>query len=116
MLVGTVAGIYDRHAEPICDELRRTGRAVADDDAVGTHGLESADGIEERFAFFQAGRFGLQVHGVGAQAGGGGGKAYAGAGGIFEKGEGDGFATQGGQFLEGMFLEFLERRSLVQNK
>ena len=93
MFVGAVTGVDDRHAETFGNQVRRAGRAVADDDAVGPHGFEGADGIEQRFALFHAGSFSLQIHGVGAEAGGGGGEADAGAGGIFEKRESDGFAA-----------------------
>ena len=65
-------------------------------------------GVEERFAFFQAGGFGLQIHGVRAETRGGGGEADAGARGIFEEGQSDGFAAQGGQFFQRMALDFLE--------
>ena len=96
MFVRAVAGIDNGDAEAVGDKFGRSGRTVADDEAVGTHGFERAHRVEQRFAFFQAGSFGLKVHGVRAETGGGGGEADARARGIFEEGNRDGLAAQGG--------------------
>src|ERR1700728_4871599 len=74
MLVRSVSRVYNRNAQALGYEFRSTRRTVANNDAVGTHGFQGPDGVEQRFPFFQAGRFGLQVHGVRAEPGSGGGK------------------------------------------
>ena len=89
---------------------------MTDDDSIGAHGFERAYCVQQRFAFLQAGRFGLEIHGVRAEASRGGGEADARAGGIFEEGQRDRLAAQGGQFFQGMTLKFLERFGLVENK
>ena len=116
MFVGAVAGVEHRNFQTLSDEFRRAGGSVADHDAVGAHGFESADGIDERFALFQAGGFGLEGHGVRAQPRGGGGEADARARGGFEEGDGDRLAAEGGEFFQRMALEFLEGLGLIENK
>src|SRR5277367_4217539 len=116
MLMRAVAGVDDGNTEAVGNKFRRAGRTMADDDAVGAHGFERAHGVEKRFAFFQAGCFGLEIHGVRAQSGRSGGEADARARGIFEEGECDSLAAQGGQFFQRMTLKFLERLGLIENK
>jgi hypothetical protein len=116
MLVGAVAGVDDGNIEMARDKIRRARGGVAHDETVGLHGVESVNGIEEGFALFQAGGFGLKVHGVGAQTRGGRAEADARARGIFEEGEGDGFAAEGGEFFQRMTLNFLEGLALIEKK
>src|SRR5579862_7587699 len=116
VLVGAVAGVEHGDFQALGDEFGGAGGGVADHDAVGAHGFEGADGVDQRFALFQAGGFGLQGHGVGAETGSGCGEADASAGGGFEEGDGDGLAAEGGEFFQRMALEFLERLGLVENK
>ena len=116
MFVRAVAGVQHGNLQALGDEFGRAGRAVANHDAVGTHRFERANRVEQRFALLQAGGFGLQIHGIGAEAGGGGGEADARARGGLEKGHGDGLAAQRGQFLQRMALEFLEWLGLIENK
>ena len=94
-----IAGVDDRDVEMAGDESRRARGGVAHDQAVGLHSVQILDRVEEGFAFFQAGSFGLEIHGVGTEAGRGGGEADARAGRVFEKGEGHRFATEGGQLF-----------------
>ena len=89
---------------------------MAHDEAVRAHGVEVVGGVEERFTFFEAGGFGLEVHGVRAEARGGGGEAEPRARGIFEEGQGDRFAAKSGELFEGMTLNFLERFGLIENE
>ena len=63
------------------------------------HGVQGARGIEQRFAFLDARRFGLQIERIGAQARRGRGKTNARASRIFEKCQGHAFAA--GQFFRG---------------
>ena len=60
MLVRAVAGVDHRNFEARSHKMWRAGGAVAHHDAVGFHGFEGADGIKQRFAFFQAGGLGLE--------------------------------------------------------
>ena len=62
MLVCSVARVQHRNIKPLRDEFRRAGRRVPDHNSVGPHGFERSNGIDERFAFFQARRFSLQRH------------------------------------------------------
>jgi hypothetical protein len=86
------------------------------DKTIGLHGVESVYGVEQGFAFFQTGRFGLEVHRVRAETGGGGAEADARTRGIFKEGEGYGFAAKSGEFFERMALDFLKRLALVEKK
>ena len=75
MLVRAVAGIEHGNFEALGDEFRRAGRSVANHDAIGAHGFERANRVDQRFALFQARGFGLQSHGIRAEAGRGGGES-----------------------------------------
>jgi len=72
---------------------------VAHDQTVRFHGVQVESSVQQGFALFQAGSFGLQIHGVGAETRSGSVETDARAGGIFEKGQSHGFAAQGGEFL-----------------
>ncbi len=99
MLVGTVASVNNGDIEMVGDEVGGAARGVAHDEAVRLHGVEGVYGVEERFAFFYAGGFGLEIHGVRAETAGGGAEADASERGIFEEGQSDGFAAEGGEFF-----------------
>ena len=114
--MGTVSSIDDGNLEMAGDEIGGAGGGVAHDQAIGLHGVERVHGVEKGFAFFYAGGFRLEIHGVGTEPRGGGAEADARAGGIFEKSESDGFATKSSEFLERMALDFLERFALVEEK
>ena len=89
---------------------------MAHDQAIGLHGVQVERGVEKRFAFFQAARFGLQIHGVRAKTRSGGPEAEARPRGILEKRESNGFAAQRGQFLKRVALNGLERFALIEEK
>ncbi len=116
VLVRAVAGVDDGNIEMASNEVGSAGGSVAHDEAIGLHGVKRLHSVEKRFAFFQAGGFCLEVHRVGAESGGGRAEADARASGIFEKGESDGFAAEGGKFFERMPLDFLKGPALVEKK
>src|SRR5271165_733039 len=116
VLMGTVAGVDYRNFQMPGDEIGGAGGRVAHDEAIRAHGVEIVGGVEKGFALFQAGGFGLEIHGVRAETRGGGGEAEARARGVFKKGQGDGFAAKSRQFLEGMALNFLEGFGLIQKE
>jgi len=89
---------------------------VAHHEAVGLHGVEIVGGVQQGFALFQAGSFRLEIHGVGPETRGGRAEAKTSAGGIFEEGQHYRFSAQGGELLEGVALNFLERFGLLENK
>ena len=68
MLVRAVAGVDHARAQPLGEELRRAGGAVAQHDDVGVIRLEILRGVLERFAFREAGSGGGDIDHVGAQA------------------------------------------------
>src|SRR3970282_1175327 len=74
------------------------------------------DRIEQRLALLQARRFGLELHRIGAQPRGSRRKADARARGRLEKGHRHRLAAQGGQLLQRVTLDFLERLGLVEKK
>src|ERR1700722_19744250 len=96
MLVRAVPRIHYRNAEALGYEFRGARRAVANHDSIGAQGFQSPYGVEQRFAFFQAGGLGLQIHGVRTEASRGGGKTNAGARGVLEKRQGHSLAAQSG--------------------
>ena len=116
MLVRAVAGVQHRNFEALGDEFGRAGGSVADHDAVGAHGFERANRIDQRFALFQAGGFRLEGHRIGAEARRGGGEADARARGRLEESDGDRLAAKSGQFFQRMALKFLEGFRLIENK
>ena len=116
MLVRAIARVEHRNFEALGDEFGRAGRCVADHDAVGAHGFDGADRVDERFALFQAGGFRLKRHRVRAESRGGGGEADARARGRLEESDGDRLAAQSGEFFQGIALKFLEGLRLIENK
>ncbi len=116
VLVRPVAGVDDGDIKMARDEIHSARSGVTHDETIRLHGVESVDGVEQGFAFFQAGDFSLEVHGVGAQTRGGRAKADARACGIFEECEGDGLAAEGGEFFQRVTLNFLERLALIEKK
>ena len=111
-----VAGVDDGNIEMAGDKVGCAGGGVAHHQAIGLHGVQRVNGVEEGFAFFHAGRFRLEIHGVRAEAGGGGAKTDARASGVFEKGESDGFAAESGKFFESIALDGLEGPALIEKK
>src|SRR5579875_113496 len=99
MFVHAVARVEHGDIHALGDERGRARGAVADDEAVGTHGFKRANGVRQRFALLQTGGLGLQVHAVRTEARGSGGEADTRARGGLEKCKGDGFTTKSGQFF-----------------
>src|SRR5271169_5624151 len=99
MLVCAVACIDDGNIEMASDEIGGAGRSMTHHQTIGLHGIERLYRVEKGLAFFYAGSFGLEVHGVRAQARSGGAEADARASGVLKEGESDGFATKGGEFF-----------------
>ena len=116
MLVRAVAGVDHGNFQVTRDKIGGTGRGMAHDKTIRFHGVQIVRGVKKRFAFFQAGGFGLKIHGVCAESRSGGAEAEACARGVFEEGKSDGFAAKRGQFFEGMFLNFLEWLCLIKKK
>ncbi len=116
MLVRAIACVEHGNFEALGDEFGRAGTAVADHDAVRSHGFDGADRIDQGFALFQAGGFRLESHRIGAEAGGSRGEADARARGRLEERDRDGFAAKRRQFLKGIALKFLEGLGLIENK
>ena len=99
-----------------CNEIRRRRKSCAASRYSRASWRRACARYQQRFAFLQARRFGLQVHLVGAQPRGGGGKTDSRARGRLKESQRDGFAAQRGEFLQRMPLEFLERLRLVQEE
>src|SRR5579859_2921733 len=116
MFVGAVARIDHGNVEMTRDVIGGARSGVAHDQAVGLHGVQVEGSVEQGLAFFKAGSFGLQVHGVGAEARSGGGEADAGTGGIFKKRQRHGFTAQCGEFFQRVALDFLKGLALVEKK
>ena len=114
--MGAVTRVDYGNFQVPCYEIGSAGRRMAHDEAVRAHGVEIVGGIEKGFPFFQAGSFGLKIHGIRAEARRGGRKTQSRAGGIFEECKSDGFAAEGGKFLKRVALDFLERYGLIQEK
>ena len=64
----TIAGVDHRDVQMPGHEIGRAGRGVAHDETVRLHGIQIVRGVEKSLAFFQAGGFGLEIHGVRAEA------------------------------------------------
>ncbi len=96
------------------DEIGSAGTRMAHHDAVGLHRVQRVHSIEERFTFFQAARFGLQVHRVRAKPRRGGCETNSRARGWFKECERHTLAAQRRQFFQRMFLNFLEWFGLIQ--
>ncbi|GAA3146248.1 hypothetical protein GCM10020001_081760 [Nonomuraea salmonea] len=105
VLVGAVAGVDDAAVHPVGQAVRRAGRAVADDDRVGAHGLEGERGVLERLALGHAGALGREVDHVGRQPLGGRLEGDPGAGGVLEEQVDDRAPAQRGQLLDGTFRD-----------
>ena len=93
---------------------RSARSGVADHDSVRPHGFERPHRVNQRFAFFQAGGFGLEIHRVRAEARSGGGEADARARGRLEESECDRLSAKRGEFFERMALEFLKWLRLIE--
>ena len=116
MLMRAISGIDHGNFQMAGDKIRRSGGGVSHDETIRFHGVQIVCRVEKRFALFEAGSFGLQVHGVGAKARGGGAETQTSARGIFKKGKSYGFAAESGEFLERMLLNFLEWFCLIEKK
>ena len=102
VLVGAVAGVDDRAADPagVGQPVRRAGGGVADHDGVGAHRLEGQRGVLEALALGDARALGREVDDVGRQPLGGGLEGDPGAGGVLEEEVDHGAAAQGRQLLD----------------
>ena len=116
MFVRAVASVDDGNLEMARDKVGCAGSGVTHHQAVRLHGVESVNGVEKRLAFFHAGGFRLKVHGVRAETRRGGAETDARARGVFEEGEGHGFAAKGGEFLKRIALDGLKGPALVEKK
>jgi len=116
MFVSAVAGVDDRNIEMARDKVGGTGGRVAHDQTIRFHGVQRVHGVEKRLAFFQAGRFRLEIHSVRAETGGGGAEADACARGVFEECQCDGFAAERSEFLERIALDALKGPALIEKK
>src|ERR1700676_402698 len=116
MLVRSVAGVDHRNIQMPGDKVGSAGSGVAQDQTIRLHGIQRVHGVQQRLAFFQAGRFRLQVHGVRAKSRGGRAKAEARARGVLEKSQGNGLSAKGRKFFQRMALNFLKRFALIEEK
>ncbi len=116
MLVRAVAGVDHRQGQIPRHKIRRARGTMSHHDTIRLHRVERADGIEQRFPFFQARRFRLQIHLVRAQPRRRRGEADARARGRLEKRQRHGFPAQRRQFFQRMPLNFLKGFRLVQQK
>ena len=115
MLVGAVAGVDDAGVEDARQEMRRAGRAVADDDEVNVQRLEVAGGVFERLALLERGGLGGEVDDVGREPLLGELEAGARAGGGLDEQVDDGLAAQGGDLLDGALADRLEGAGGVEH-
>ena len=67
VLVGAVAGVDDRGADVLGQQVRRAGGRVADDHDVGPHRLDVLGRVDERLALGEARDAGGEVLGVGRE-------------------------------------------------
>ena len=67
MLVRSIAGVDHRNVQMPRDKIRRAGRTMSHHQTIRLHRIQVENGVEQRLAFFQAGRFGLQIHRVRAK-------------------------------------------------
>src|SRR5271154_4035011 len=116
MFVRAIAGVDHGNIKMTSDEVGGPRGSVTHNETIGLHGVKRLHCIEKRLAFFQAGSFGLQIHGVRAETGGRRAETDARARGIFEESERYCFATKSGEFFEGVALDFLERFALIEKK
>ena len=68
MFVCAVASVDDARAKSLCEKLRSSRAAVAEDDDIGEECFEVAGGVFERFALRERRGAGGDVHYVGAEA------------------------------------------------
>ena len=116
VLVRAVACVDDGNVQMAGNEFRRARGFVPHHERVGLHRVQRLDRVQERLALFQARGFGLQIHGVRAEARSRRAEADPRAGRVLEKGQRNSLAAQRGQLLQGMFLNFLEGLALIQQK
>src|SRR6266849_1873877 len=83
---------------------------------VRLHGIQIVRGVQQRLAFLQAGRLGLQIHRVRAQPRSRRPKAQPRARRIFEKRQHHRLSTQRRQLFQRIFLNFLERLGLIEKE
>ena len=108
MFVRAVAGIDDAGIEDARQEMRRAGRAVANDDEIGIERFQIARGVFQRLAFFERGSFGGEIDDVGGKPLLGKFETDARAGGRFDEKIDDRFAAQGRDFFDGAFADGFE--------
>ncbi len=108
MLVRAVAGVDDAGIEDAGQEMRRAGRAVADDDEVRVQRLQVARGVLERLALLERGGLGGEIDDVGREPLLGQLEAGARAGGRLDEQVDDRLAAQGGHLLDGALADRLE--------
>src|SRR6202521_6436211 len=116
MFVRAIARIDHGDVQMAGDEVRSPGSSVAHNQAVRLYCIQRVDRVEGGFSFFEAGGFGLEVHRVRAEPGGGRPKADARARGVFEKGQRNSFSAQGRQLFQRVPLNFLEWLALVEKE
>src|SRR6267142_1311025 len=94
MFVRAVACIDHWDVQMLCYEIRSARGRMPHHQAIRLHRVKRVNGIEQRLAFLQAGRFRLQIHGVRAQSRSCGAKADTGARGVFEERQRHGLTPQ----------------------
>jgi len=116
VLVRAIAGVDNGNIEVAGDKIGCSRGSVPHHQAIRLHRVQRVNGIEQRFAFFDAGGLGLQIHGVRAEPRSRGAETDAGARGIFEESEGHRLAAESGQLFQRMALDFLKGLGLVEKK
>ena len=66
-----VAGVDHAAGEVLREQVRSAGRSMPDHHHIDAHGFDVLGGVDERFAFAEAGAAGTEIDGVGTQAPGG---------------------------------------------
>src|SRR5665213_443018 len=95
--------------------MRRTARAVADDDEIGVERFEGQRGVLERLAFFERRGLGGKIYDVGGKPLRRQFKTDARPRGRLDEQIYDGFAAQGGNFFNRAFADGLETARGVQH-
>ena len=116
MAVGAVAGVDDAAFDAGRQKIRSTRGGMPHHDQVGLQRLDVPDRVEQRFAFAQTAGVGAHIDDVRAQPLFRQFEGNAGARAGLDENVDDGFAAEGGDFLDPAAVHFLEFRRSVQNK
>src|SRR6516164_4314291 len=113
MLVRAVSRIHHGNFEMPRHQIGRARRGVAHHETIRLHGIQVVGGVKKRLALLEAGGFGLQVHGVGAEPGGGRSETEPRTRGVFKESQHHGLPAKRGEFFQGIALNLLERLGLI---